>query len=76
MSQTDRILTHIKKGPITPMIALERYGCMRLAARIADLKDRGHKISTEIVKKGNKRYAKYHLIGNNKQKTRRSGLVA
>ena len=62
MSQTDRILTHIKKGPITPMVALERYGCMRLAARIADLKDRGHKISTEIVRLGEKRFARYRLV--------------
>lgn len=76
MSQTDRILTHIKKRPITPMQALNLYGCMRLAARITDLKDRGHKIVTEMVTKGNTRYARYYLLADQKQKTRRSGSSA
>jgi hypothetical protein len=43
-------------------MALERYGCMRLAARIADLKDMGYKISTEIIKRNDKRYARYRLV--------------
>ena len=61
MSQSTRILTHLRRGPITPLQALDKYGCLRLAARINDLRDRGHKIETEIVKAGDKRYARYRL---------------
>ena len=63
MSQESQILTHMKRyGSITPLTALDRYGCFRLAARVTDLKDRGHKISTELVKQGNKRFARYRLV--------------
>ena len=63
MSQSARILTHIKKhGSITPLVALNHYGCFRLAARIADLKDRGHKIMTEMVEVNGKRIARYRLV--------------
>lgn len=34
-------------GPITPLEALEQFGCMRLAARIKDLRDGGYPIITE-----------------------------
>ena len=47
MSQASRILSHLKRRPITPLQALDLYGCMRLAARVADLRERGHKIITE-----------------------------
>ena len=62
MSQCDQILSHMKRRPITPMDALNKYGCFRLAARIADLRERGHTILTETVDDGEKRYAKYRLI--------------
>jgi hypothetical protein len=62
MSQTTQILNHLKREPISPLMALERYGCMRLAARIAELKDMGYKISTEIIKRNDKRYARYRLV--------------
>ena len=36
------ILRHMKKyGSITAKEAADEYGCMRLAARISDLRDRG-----------------------------------
>lgn len=63
MSQERLILSHLKRyGSIEPLTALDKYGCFRLAARITDLKDRGYKIATEMVKKGGKRLAKYRLI--------------
>ena len=63
MSQTSQILMHIKRyGSITPITALDKYGCFRLAARIADLRDSGHKIATEIVRSGDKRFARYRLV--------------
>lgn len=73
MSQEMQVLGHLKQyGSITPMTALQRYGCFRLAARIDRLKGKGHAIETELVKQGGKRFARYRLA----QKTRRSGLVA
>jgi len=61
MSQNIQILNHLKRGPITPMQALDRYGCFRLAARIADLRAQGHTILTEYVQRSSKRYARYRL---------------
>ena len=62
MSQESQILSHMRRyGSIEPLTALDKYGCFRLAARITDLKDRGYKIATEMVKKGGKRFARYRL---------------
>lgn len=48
MTQVDRILRHLRDyGSITPVDALREYGCMRLGARIYDLKRQGHDIRTE-----------------------------
>ena len=61
MSQEKAILSHLKRGPITPLDALERYGCFRLAARISDLRSAGHPIKTEWLERQGKRYARYRL---------------
>ena len=63
MTQTDAILAALKSGPLTPLDALERFGCFRMAARVRDLRDRGHHIHTEIVEQGGKRFARYSLVG-------------
>ena len=56
MTQCERILRHLEDfGSIDPMIAIREYGCMRLASRIADLKDQGHDIVAERTK-GKNRY--------------------
>lgn len=63
----DLILQHMKTyGSINPKEAENEYGCMRLAARIKDLRNRGVEIETEIVKGKNRngentRYAVYRL---------------
>lgn len=45
MSQNDLILRHLQAGrQIDPWMALNKYSCFRLAARIKDLRDMGHKI--------------------------------
>lgn len=50
MSDKAKILKHLQeKGSITPMEALEQYGCYRLGARVWDLRRDGHDISTTIV---------------------------
>lgn len=55
------ILNILKDHPITPMEALDKVGCFRLAARIDDLRSMGHTIRTEMVQSGDTRYARYHL---------------
>ena len=38
MTQCDKILFHLQTiGSITPVEALDQYGCFRLAARVANL---------------------------------------
>ena len=62
-SQAKRILEYLKAGNgITPMDALDLFGCFRLGARIADLKRMGYDIVTERVKvEGGKYVARYYL---------------
>ncbi len=62
-SQASRILEYMRAGnSITPLDALRLFGCMRLGARIYDLKQRGYVINTSIVKDKDtgKRYALYY----------------
>ncbi len=49
---------------ITPLEALTAFGCLRLSARVADLRADGYNITTEIHK-GKKNYAIYRLEENN-----------
>lgn len=45
-TQCDRVLAYIRRfGSITQIEALQDLGCMRLASRISDLRDRGIPIS-------------------------------
>lgn len=61
-SQNESILKDLKKGKtITPIDALQWHGCLRLAARIWDLRDEGHKIETLKVQKNKKTFAGYRL---------------
>lgn len=63
MSQTDRVLKHLESGKkLTPMQALNRYGCFRLGARIWDLRQRGYPIQSEAVKKDGKHFARYFMV--------------
>ena len=49
-SQSQRLLEHLKKGNrVTPIEALREFGIFRLAARINDLRERGHTIESELV---------------------------
>ena len=46
-SQEESILRHLREGnSITPLDALEKFGCFRLSARIKHLRDKGHDIAT------------------------------
>jgi hypothetical protein len=49
-SQTDRILEYMLTGKsITPLEALNMFGCLRLGARIADIKAKGYLVYSEFV---------------------------
>jgi hypothetical protein len=61
MSQTEWILENLRKRPLTPLDALQGCGCLRLAARILELKSRGHNIVREMVTDGEKTFARYRL---------------
>lgn len=62
MSQKDEIWIHLKRGhSITPIEALEMFGCFRLSGRIRDLRDEGMDIKTEMIEKNGKRFARYSL---------------
>lgn len=55
MTQNQTILNHlVKYGSITPKQAYERYGIMRLGARIYDLKNMGYSIE-RILERGKNR---------------------
>ena len=74
MSQSLQILSHMKRyGSITPLTALDKYGCMRLAARVNDLRYSGHLITTEMVKAGTKRFARYRLDTKNPEAREQRG---
>ena len=63
-SQSLRILAFLKSGKsITPIQALNRFGCFRLAARIHNLKSMGYRITstTKTNPKTKKKYASYSI---------------
>ena len=61
--QQERVLAWLRAGKtLTPMEALEHIGCMRLAARIYDLRKAGWPIVTEEHSLGNgRKVARYYL---------------
>ena len=66
-TQNQLIRQHLESGKtITPLEALSMYGCLRLGARIYDLKRDGLRIKTERKTNGKKWFAEYSLL---KQKT-------
>jgi len=63
MNQNDQVLKLLKQGPVTPLDALQKAGVFRLAARVWDLRSKGHSIVTDLITKGDKTYAQYRLNG-------------
>ena len=62
MTQNQQILKHLNRGwKITPLQALNKYGCLRLAARIKELKELGHKITKKMVSRNGKTFAEYRM---------------
>lgn len=62
-SQNTQIITALINGKrITPLDALDWYGCFRLASRISELKKEGWNIEKEtVLLSSGKRIARYYM---------------
>jgi len=61
-TQNEQIKAYLSKGKsITPVDALNKFGCFRLSARIKNLRDDGLKIATKYVTKKGKTFASYSI---------------
>ena len=71
MTQCERVLEYMKDfGSITPLDAMQDIGCMRLAARIADLREMGYAIGRRMKTSKNRygnpiSFAEYYLEEDN-----------
>ena len=62
-SQNKVLRKHLESGKsISPLMALNRFGIYRLAARIRNLKDDGMNISTTMIYLNPVKFAKYKLV--------------
>lgn len=70
MTQSERILQYMRtKGSITQLDATREFGCMRLAARIKDLRRSGYVIRSVMESNTNMfgekvNYSRYSLDGD------------
>ena len=63
MSQAKEILTILKSSrTLTPLQALNECGCMRLAARVLEIRNMGYEVLTTTVAANGKRFAGYRLV--------------
>lgn len=61
-AQKKRIFEYLLQGhSITPLEALQKFGCFRLGARIYELKQEGIAIKSQLVECNGKRVAMYSL---------------
>ena len=61
--QKYQVLNYLQEGKtITSLEALDKFGCMRLASRINELRYEGHDINTILKSNGEKRWAEYKLL--------------
>ncbi|MCR1838682.1 helix-turn-helix domain-containing protein [Pasteurella caecimuris] len=67
-SQNAQILAFMQNGgKITSLMALDLFGCMRLSARILDLRNNGYHIYSKTIKdpKSGKRFSQYFMETRN-----------
>lgn len=61
-SQKEMILSALVAGEtLTPIDALKRFGCFKLATRVSELKRDGVPVKIEMVSCEGKRFARYSL---------------
>lgn len=62
-SVNEKLESWLTKGHgITQLQALEKWGCMRLSARVNELRKNGINILTTLIQRDGKTYAKYSLL--------------
>lgn len=64
-SQNKRIAKHLKSGKsISPLRALELFGCFRLASRIFDIQRPPYNlnITSELIHEGSYKFARYSIV--------------
>lgn len=62
MTQNKLIINHLQQGKtLTSLEALKLFGCFRLSARIAELKNQGFDIISNNIKENGKTFAEYRL---------------
>ena len=59
MSQKLQVHNHLKKETLTPLVALRKYGTLRLAAIVFNLRNEGYRIETNSINVGTKKKPKY-----------------
>lgn len=60
--QTRQVLDYLrKKGPITPLQALRKLRCFRLASRVSELREAGIRVKKTMITRNGKRFAEYRL---------------
>ena len=69
MTQNEKIIRYLKthKRGITPLVAMDKFGIMRLTSRIHDIRSMGYKVSSEIVEVKNRygekcRVSRYWMV--------------
>ena len=62
MTQNETILAALQEGKtISPMTALKQFGCMRLAARVWELRSKGYPIESIPKSNGNATWVEYKM---------------
>ncbi len=62
-TQQEQIQKHLESGKkLTAAQAYEKFGCLRLASRIFNLKKAGLSIITEMVTKNGSTFASYQIV--------------
>ena len=75
MSQAIQVLNYLKAGNrLTSLEAVKLFGTLRLAARILDLRDKGHQIESVTVDRQGKKVAQYFI--RRTKNPAETGLVA
>ncbi len=62
MTQKNAILEYLRAGnTLTPLEALNKFGCFRLGARIWDLKQEGWNIESKLIELNGKHVSGYRI---------------
>ena len=68
MSQSEQIISALKSGrTITPIEALNEFGCFRLSARVYDLKEMGWPIHCDNREVESGKYVGHYSLDMNKE---------